>query len=375
MRVVITGSHFSPALSVIVRLMRSSEVLLIGRKHVFEADASLSFDYRVCRDIGIPFKTIRTGRLQRKITQYTLPSLFKFPIGVIDSIRILRMYKPDVVVSFGGYISVPVAIGATMLGIPVVIHEQVQRAGLANRVMSRFATKICISFQSSQEFFPKEKTILTGLPLRDEIFKVDRQIGVPKEYPILYVAGGSSGSHFINEKVGEILGRLLKRFIIIHQTGDSEVYDDFAKLEKIRDGLLPQEKERYIIRKFIVPSEIGWVYKKASVVLSRAGINTVCELLALFKPSLLIPLPYGQKGEQLDNAKLLKNLGIGTYLLQKDVTSSLLSEEIENLYTHRKKYSGDRKKISKIVFADATQKICDVIQLVYEEKTKGRKKT
>ena len=119
--------------------------------------------------LGIPFYAINTARLQRKFTKHTVPSLIKFPLGFIQSLKILRKIKPEVVLGFGGYISLPVVLAAAFLKIPIVIHEQTLEAGFANKIEAKFARKICISWQSSEKYFPKEKTVLTGNPLRQVI--------------------------------------------------------------------------------------------------------------------------------------------------------------------------------------------------------------
>jgi len=163
MKIVIIGGHLAPALSVMEALPKNTKILFIGRKYALEGDSALSLEYKVVTDLNIPFVGLNTGRLQRKVTKYTFLSLLKFPFGIIKSFLILIRFRPDVVMGFGGYVSIPVIVCAFILRIPVVIHEQTMEAGLANRIVSLFAKKICISWNTSRKYFPKG----TCLPQRE----------------------------------------------------------------------------------------------------------------------------------------------------------------------------------------------------------------
>jgi UDP-N-acetylglucosamine--N-acetylmuramyl-(pentapeptide) pyrophosphoryl-undecaprenol N-acetylglucosamine transferase len=323
MKIVLVGGHFSPAFALLQAVSKTDEVLFLGRKYAIEGESAHSFEYVICQKEKIPFFDIPAGRFQRKLTKFSLISLFKTSKGVNVAKKILQQERPDLVVSFGGYLSIPVALAAKMLSIPVVIHEQTQRGGLANRFIGKFiADKICVTFESSRKYFPRSKTVLTGLPLRREVFEEGEPIiSVPKEEKLLYVTGGSTGSHFINELIGQNLISLLSAFTIIHQTGDSSEYKDFEKLQELQNGLSDDLKKKYCLKKFIEPREIGWILQNTDAVISRSGINTVVELLELGIPALLIPLPLGQRNEQLENAELFVSKGLGEYLLQKDGTS------------------------------------------------------
>ena len=217
MKIAITGGHLTPALSVIEALPKDAEVLYIGRKHALEGDRAVSLEYGVITQKGINFAVLQTGRLQRTITRYTIPSLAKVPVGLAKSILILRKFKPDVVVGFGGYVSFPVILAAKVLKIPIVIHEQTLEAGAANMFLSRFAKKICISFETSRKFFPKDKTTLTGNPVRDAIIHPSKKFDFGENEKVIFITGGSLGSHFINLLVKECLAKLLDNYIIVHQ--------------------------------------------------------------------------------------------------------------------------------------------------------------
>ena len=367
MKIVFTGGHFSPAYSVIQELDKKAEIVVLGRKNALEGDKSLSFEYKVCQDLKIPFYEVRAGRLSRKLTKFGLYSFLKLPLGFYDALRILRKTKPDIVLAFGGYISFPVTIAANILGIPVVLHEQTQGAGFANKSIARFATRVCVSFESSIPYFPKNKVILTGNPVRREIFEEGKPVfDLGHGEKFIYITGGSTGSHFINILTKDVIEELLSEFIVVHQTGNANNSGDFKLLTEEKEKLPHNLAKRYIVREFIMPDEIGWILKNASLVVSRAGINSVCEYIALNCRALLIPLPHGQKGEQLENARLLKNSGYGDYILQSEVTAEKFLEKISILASENIK-SEDISK-TKQLSRDAAKKIKNVLQLVYEKK-------
>src|SRR3990167_11265609 len=164
MKMMIIGGHLSPALSVLDSLPKDWEILFVGRKYVFEGEKSLSLEYKIINHLKIPFEEISTGRLQRKFTKNTIPSLLKLPYGFFKSLRILKKFRPDAVLGFGGYLQIPIVFVAFFLKIPVVLHEQTLESGFSNKICSSIARKICISWESSFKFFPKKKTVLTGNP-------------------------------------------------------------------------------------------------------------------------------------------------------------------------------------------------------------------
>ena len=370
MKIVIVGGHLSPALAVIENLPKDTEVLFIGRKYVFEGDKTLSLEYRTITKQNIPFASISTGRWQRKFTKHTIPSLFKIPYGVVQSFLILRKFKPDVVLSLGGYLSIPVVLSAFILRIPIIIHEQTLEEGLSNRLMKHFAKKICISWESSRKFFPKGKTILTGNPVRR--FKINElQFKIMKEdqsLQIIYITGGSAGSQFINSMVEGSIKELLRKFIVIHQTGDTQEYKDFDRLNILKNSLPIHLKSRYFPIKFVDPNEVGSILNKADLVVSRAGINTITELIFFKKPSLLIPIPFSQRNEQVKNALFLKSLGLAEVFYQDALDSKKFLRFIEEMFNNINRYKilnpaspnlGERAQNDG---REAAQKIIEVIE-------------
>ena len=367
MKIAITGGHLTPAVAVIEVLQKDKQkVVFFGRKHAFDGDTSLSFEYQTIKKIGIPFHEIETGKIKRHLSLDALKSLIKIPKGLKTTAKILKEENPDILLTFGGYLSIPVAICARMQNIPIVIHEQTQHAGMANRFVAKFATKICVTFKSSEKYFPKKKTVLTGNPLRHEIFEPGRRILAPRGKKIIYITGGSTGAHKINMLVKGALEDLLSKYTVIHQTGDTTLTNDYTALQDIRKSLPENKKDSYILKKFVDPEELAWIYKNAEVIVTRAGINTTLELIATKSVALLIPLKVGQKNEQLENAKYYEKTGLGIYQEQEELTSEKLVLEIDELI----KEASTRKKDANIDIypKDPAQHIVNILISIYEAK-------
>ena len=364
------GGHFAPALAVIEKLPKDWELLVVGRKYVFEGDQSLSLEYQTATKLNIPFSTLTTGRLQRKFTRSTINSLFKIPIGLSQATSIITKFKPDVVLSFGGYVSVPITLAASILRIPLVIHEQTLEAGISNKLIAKFAKKICISWEESRKFFPENKTVLTGNPLRKEFEMGDLRTDefkknipdIKVDEPTIYVTGGSSGSHAINILIEGCVEKLLQKYNIIHQVGEATQFKDFERLSKLRESLSDELKVGYTLVKFIEPSKVADYLTASDLVISRSGMNTVTELMYFGKPSILIPLPYGQHLEQLKNAQFMKKLGLAEIAEQNELTSDKLILLINNMFSRIDIYKSKAGGGKKLIEINAADKIIEVIK-------------
>lgn len=369
MKVIITaggGGHFAAALAVLSKIPKEWEVLVTLRKHAFEADKTLSFEYKTSEAMHIPFIAIDAGRLQRKWSRHTIMALFRFPKGFLQAYAILKKEKPRLVISFGGYVSLPVVLSAALFRVPIVIHEQTLQAGLANRIASRFAKKVCISWDSSAKYLPKEKTVLTGIPLRLDLIQkkhfFDTHALEESTLPLVYVTGGSLGSHTVNMLIKGCIERLLQKYTVVHQTGDAQQYKDFEMLMDIKKTLPEKLQKRYIITKFVEPEEIASLLKKATLVISRAGMSTVSELLYFGKPTLFIPLPFSQNNEQMENALFFKKQGLGEVFPQENLTSERLYEHIVSMVTHKDRYEAKANAAKALIKKDAAVNILAVCQ-------------
>lgn len=353
------GGHFAPLLAVLQALPKDVDVRIAGRKFAFEGERAISLEYLTAKSLGIPFTAITSTRLQRTFTRYTILALLKLPVGFWQGILLMRRYKPDAVVSFGGTVTLPVTLSAFLFRIPVIIHEQTLGAGLSNRIEAIFAKKVCISWESSTRFFPKEKTVLTGNPIRKEIlrYKVEKREQTKEELPTLYITGGSLGSHALNVLIEDSLATLISHCRIFHQTGDANEYHDYEKLLAKKQTLPHKLQERYTLVKFVPPSDVGKMLHEATLVVARSGMNTVSELISLSKPALLIPFPHAQGNEQLQNALFFKDSGLGDVLSQYDVTPQTFERKVIDMLSN----IGAYQPKNDIVFPHDAQMIIAVV--------------
>ena len=334
-KVMLIGGHLTPALAVYEEMKARgySDFIWVGRKYSQEGDKRKSSEFKQVRNLGIKFYNLNTGRLQRKWVPNTflvgLKQLIRLPFGFTQAFSIVSKEKPDIVISFGGYLAFPVVVAAKVLGKKTVTHEQTVVTGLSNEWISKFADKIFISWDISKKFFPEKKTVLTGNPIRKEVFDVGSNDFVfENDLPVVYVTGGAQGSNTINWRLLEILPRLLKYANVIHQTGSSTVTSDYEKALKARKRLHKKLQSHYIVREHIYGKEIGEVFSKSSLVVSRCGANTLTELLALGKPAVLVPIPWSSGDEQKKNAEMLEQLGLATIITQDEISPDLLYERI-----------------------------------------------
>jgi UDP-N-acetylglucosamine--N-acetylmuramyl-(pentapeptide) pyrophosphoryl-undecaprenol N-acetylglucosamine transferase len=365
MKILITGAHFTPAQAVIEELkkVKDIELVYIGRGSTREGDKTPSIESQVLPDLGVKFYSIIAGRLRREFSLATLISFFKIPIGFIQSFWIVLKEHPRLVLSFGGYVSVPVVFSAWLLNIPIIIHEQTLVTGLANHISSLFADKIAVSFDKEYEF-KKEKIVLTGNPIRKELL-IDTQ---PKDkkleqfikdsqkegLPLIYITGGNQGSHIINETILKSLERLVKMAFIIHQTGDSK-YNDFDQLVNQSKDL--KNGDRYLAFKWVKVEDLNFIYRKVDLVVSRGGANTLSELSYFGLPTLVIPIPFAIKNEQLVNAKYFKDRGLAQILLQKDLTENKLVDDITKLLQNLTGLKRQAKNAQSLIIEDASQRL------------------
>jgi len=368
-KIVITGGHLTPALAVIEELQkRNWEIIFIGRKHAAEGDKTLSVESEIIPKMGIPFFPLWAGRIQRQFTRWTISALLRLPFGFFQAFFYLCRFRPNGVLSFGGYLSAPVVFSAWLLKIPVVTHEQTTVKGLATKFNSLFAQKIAVSWPISLKQFPQNKVVLTGNPIRKETFKVDEKIwrvlNFERDLPVIFVTGGNQGSHTINMVLGEIIPQLVKIANVFHQCGHLNVLGDFEKLEKIRANLPPKLKLRYHVKKYLNAEEMGTLLNKADLIVSRAGANTITELAALGKPCILIPLPWLYQNEQAKNARLLAQVGIAEVLLQEDLSGENLLHFIGKMLANISFYRKNSTLAKKMVKLEAAKKIADLIEEV-----------
>lgn len=366
MKIAICGGHLTPALAIISELKKRNidNLVFIGRSKAMEGDPSPSAESVVISNLGLKFYAIPVGRLQRRFTRYTIPSLLKAPLGAAAALLILSQERPDLVISFGSYVALPVVVAAWVLGIPSITHEQTVKGGLANKIISSFAKKIALSWPDSLELFPKDKCVVTGNPIRSEILSLRKK---RTSRPAVFITGGNQGAHSVNEAVLEIIEPLLEKYEVFHQTGGAEKFRDYEMMTA-RVSTLPQRlARRYAAAKWLNSAEVADVYAKAALVVGRSGANTVTEVAALGIPSLFIPLPWAGGGEQVKNAEMLENLGAAIVLPQDRLTPKRLLSAINAMMSGLPSYKQAAKLAKKLINPAAAQIFVDeALKLVKE---------
>jgi UDP-N-acetylglucosamine--N-acetylmuramyl-(pentapeptide) pyrophosphoryl-undecaprenol N-acetylglucosamine transferase len=365
--IVICGGHLSPALALIEILEKRKkyEIFFLGRKNSFEGDNSLSLEYQTITRLGITFIPIISGRLQREFTVHTFLSLLKVPVGLIQSMIFLTKIKPCAVISFGGYVALPVCIIASLMQIPIIAHEQTHVMGMSNRIISKLSRIVCLSFEGTK-YLPKGiKTVITGNPVRKNI-GVNGKNGLLTRFgnqnkPLLFITGGSTGSKSINTVIGKIIPDLLNKYRVIHQCGSAENFSDFQNLKTIKNNLPKDLINDYEVYTHINPMDMGKILHDSTLVISRAGANTVTEISLTKKPSILIPLPWAADDEQTKNAQILKDLGSALVIYQKDLTPALLFEKVDYMVKNIHIYKFACKKASKLFENNAAGIMADII--------------
>ncbi len=359
MKILLTGAHFTPAVAVIKELIKykNVQIVYVGRKTTMEGDKAESAESQILPSMGVKFFPIITGRLQRIFTIYTIPSLLKIPIGFIQALNIILSEKPKVILSFGGYVAVPVVFAGWLFSIPIIIHEQGLVSGLANKISSLFAEKKAISLK--KEVFD-ESVILTGNPIRDEVLNPRRKIAVQyqaifntakkEKLPVVLIMGGNQGSHVINLAVEEVLNRLVKMAGVIHVTGDNK-FGDYERLQG-RGEL----SDKYLVKKWI-GEEYGGVLSRVDLAICRGGANTLTEVVYLKKPALVIPIPYLYEDEQNKNAKYFKDLGIVRILPQSKLSGKSLMENLKFMLNNLQRIKQRANDAKKSIIPNAAKRL------------------
>ncbi len=327
-RIVLTGGgtagHVTPNIALLPRLKELGyDIHYIGSYEGMEK--------KLIEDCGIPYYGISSGKLRRYFDVKNFSDPFKVLKGYGQARKLLKKLKPDVVFSKGGFVSVPVIFAAKRCHIPAIIHESDITPGLANKLAIPNAYKVCCNFPETLKYLPADKAILTGSPIRSELLSGNRQNALnychlTEEKPVILVVGGSSGSQFINEVVRGILPELLKNYQVIHLCGK-------GNLDKSLHGTAGYAQFEY------ANQELSDMFALADIVISRAGANSICELLALHKPNILIPLSANaSRGDQILNAHSFEQQGFSMVIEEENLSNVVLLDAVQKLYENRDQY-------------------------------------
>ena len=332
-KIVLTGGgtagHVTPNIALLPALQEAGyEVYYMGSYDGIEKKLIADFD--------VPYQGISTGKFRRYLDLKNFTDPFRVIKGYGEAKKYLKELQPDVVFSKGGFVSVPVVRAAAALHIPCILHESDMTPGLANKLCIPVATKVCCNFPETLKYLPEDKAVLTGSPIRKELAQGNKLAGLDMcgftaNKPVLMIIGGSLGAENVNAAVRRILPTLLGTFLVVHLCGKGKM-----------DNLLlntPGYKQFEYLK-----AELKDIFAMADIVISRAGANAICEILALQKPNLLIPLPAtSSRGDQLLNAKSFQDQGFSIVLQEEDITDQLLLEKINELYDHRAEYAETMK--------------------------------
>lgn len=348
-RIVLTGGgtagHVTPNIALLPTLKEMGyDIQYIGSYDGIEK--TLISDY------GIPYHGISSGKLRRYFDVKNFTDPFRVLKGFSEANKLMKKLKPDIVFSKGGFVSVPVVIAAKKNKIPAIIHESDMTPGLANKLCLSSAVKICCNFPETVASLPADKAVLSGSPIRKELREGSRQkalefCGFTADKPVILVMGGSLGAVAVNQAVRSILPALLKQYQVIHLCGKGKADSAFANTTGYKQF-------EYI------KDELKDLFALSELVISRAGANAICELAALKKPNILIPLPSkSSRGDQLLNARSFEKQGFSIVIEEEQLTDELLLSEIQKLYEHRADYISNMEKSQQ---TDAIDTITQLIE-------------
>lgn len=358
-KLLLTGSHAgSTAIAVIEEIKKRNlnyEIHWIGKKYAEEGKDTKTLEYNNLTKYGVIFHDLETGKIQTKFTKHTIPALLRIPLGFIKGFKLVKQINPDLTFSFGSSAGAISAFWSSFLGIPVIIHEQTATAGRSNIISSFFAKKILLSRESSLNFFNKLKSEVVGNPINKNIRSYVGQTRNTRVKSIL-ITGGSRGSTWLNDAIFPILPQLLDKYYVIHQVGEGNLETIESKI-KLND----KQKERYLYFGQVDPKNMAEVFSKADIVIGRSGANTTSEILALKKPSILVPIPWTYNDEQQKNAEYLVEKGLAVILPQRDLTPQKMLSTINKLVED---YPAILKRTENIQSPDlnAVEKIVDVLE-------------
>ena len=319
-----TAGHVTPNIALFPAVKEAGyEISYIGSYEGIEKE--------LITEQGVTYYGISSGKLRRYFDPKNFSDPFKVVKGYFQAKKLLKKIKPNIVFSKGGFVSVPVVLAAKKCKIPCIIHESDITPGLANKLAIPSATKVCANFPETLNYLPKEKAVLTGSPIRKELFTGNKIKGLDfcgftANKPVLLVIGGSTGAASVNNAIRGLLPTLLQQFQVIHLCGK-------GKTDEAYNG-----KEGYVQFEYI-NKELKDLFAAADLIVSRAGANAICELLALKKPNILIPLSAAaSRGDQILNAESFERQGFSYVLKEEEVTNETLLAAVNEVFENREKY-------------------------------------
>jgi len=356
-KIIFCGGHHTSSLPLIDSLLDGGnfDLVFIGRKKAFKDDKNDSLEFLDISKRNLRFYDLKTGKFYGKNPL----NILKVIGGFFHAFYLLLVEKPNLIISFGGYIAVPVVLAGFILRIKIITHEQTVVTGLGNKFIAMFANKVLLTWPNSLKYFNSKKAEVIGLPLRKSLFQKPKEtFEVNKKLPTIFITCGKTGSHIINEFILSNLGDLLKKFNIIHQAGDYSVTNDYQNLKFVYESLEKKDRGNYHLFKFMFDEEVLSAFTSCDFVVSRSGAHTIYEIIHFQKKAILIPIPWVSHNEQYLNAKIVHNLGLGLILEEESLNlDNFLSYSTRIL--NKSNISEEQNR--KIIKFDATKLFLDEI--------------
>lgn len=365
-----TGGHVAPALAVAETLRRRDphiDLLYVGSVAGVES--------RLAAEAGIPFRGVAVGKLRRSsrgplgmFTKKNLVDALRVPVGIVQAFRAVGGFRPDAVLSTGGYVCVPTVVAAWLRRVPVLTHEQTVTIGLANRIAGHFARRIALTFGGSVDDLParlRARSVVTGNPIRSAVFGGDRQQAARRfgftpaddDLPCLWVTGGAQGSRLINRAVAGAIGKLTENTRVLHQCGPGEL----AEMEEAHAAASEEVRRRWTVVPFLDSASIGDAWAICDLLLGRAGAGTVTEVCAVGRAAVFVPLEPAGGDEQNRNARWLENGGAAWILPQGECSSESVLETVLPLLADPQVRRERAERAAAKAIPDAAERLADAV--------------
>ncbi len=364
-----TGGHVYPGIAVAQAWRDRAEIVFLGQKNKLEGQAVPQADFKL-----IP---IAASPISRKISLDLFKTGWNLLRGTLQSFRFLRKFKPDLILGTGGYVAAPALLGALLLKIPIILHEQNAYPSLTNRLLSRAAKVVCISLSPAEKHFPRaKKIILTGNPVRSDILDYDRkkarlELGLEEQDQMVLIAGGSQGARSVNRAVVRWLknNEIKKNWKIVHATGKDNYSDVLAYYKKL--GVKPEEKSYLQMLPYI--DKMGQFLAAADLFVGRSGATTVSEIIARGIPAILIPYPFAAEDHQTANARFLEKNGAAIILPDEELEAGKLASLVEELLNDRKRLEKMGRESTILCQENSVEQISKVMETVLQKPNVGNK--
>ncbi len=376
MKILIPGGHLTPALGLIDWIQKhhpQDEIIFVGRIYSQESLRQKAIEAFEVKKRDILFIPLQAAKLDSGFNLSWFLKPVQFIKSLIKAIKIVRQHKPDVIITFGGYVAVPLALVGKLLKVPIVAHEGTRVVGLANKLIFFLADKAAYAFADADNYdfkklSQKKEVKQTGIPLRSAI-KHEQNPAKPswlQDYSsnqrLLLVMGGNQGSKVINDLIQDNLQQLTADFVVVHQCGRPNKLYNYQQDLSTAAEQLQISQSRYYVKPWIEEQDLVWLYQKASLAISRAGANTIQELVYQVVPAILIPLPRAHFNEQYKNAHYLTSRKAALLLPQEELAQAKLNSAIQDILKNRRHYVSNLVALKTTMPANPAQAIYQLAQ-------------